>query len=492
ATVQADPGCADALIVVSAGGSTDATVSIVERIGAADPRVRVLTTAARLGTSASVNRAVERFGDGRRWLVRLDAHAGYPRNYASRLVAKAIETGADSVVTAMFTRGESCFERAAAAAQNSFLGTGGSPRRLGRARPSRAVRSGAVPRPRRLRRGARLQRGRRVRPPAGQERRPHLAGRRSRHHLFPAQEHRLAVSPVPHPWARPGSHLRPPRRPQPYPPLHPAGDPAARAAGAVVAAVVAAGPAGAGLARRLPRLRADARHPRARSVRRRRRLLRDRHAVRLVARPLARAPGHRRRPRPRLKGMPMRRFLAACLTLAPLAVASAAAAAQSSVPSGYVEVFGDEFDEKQLDTSKWWTRYIHNGGMLDFLNDEQQRYRESGNHVMTGHSLILMAKRTGPGRYESGMIRSKRTFKYGYFEARAKVPRGRGVWPAFWLASGRRAGDGKIGWPPEIDIAELVNNGAEDTTAMLHVSAKSNGAQGLQVLYTDPAFDGRW
>jgi beta-glucanase (GH16 family) len=190
--------------------------------------------------------------------------------------------------------------------------------------------------------------------------------------------------------------------------------------------------------------------------------------------------------------MPMRRFLAACLTLAPLAVASAAATAQSSVPSGYVEVFGDEFDEKQLDTSKWWTRYIHNGGMLDFLNDEQQRYRESGNHVMTGHSLILMAKRTGPGRYESGMIRSKRTFKYGYFEARAKVPRGRGVWPAFWLASGRRAGDGKIGWPPEIDIAELVNNGAEDTTAMLHVSAKSNGAQGLQVLYTDPAFDGRW
>ncbi len=66
----------------------------------------------------------------------------------------------------------------------------------------------------------------------------------------------------------------------------------------------------------------------------------------------------------------MRRFLAACLTLTPLAVASAAAAAQSSVPSGYVEVFGDEFDEKQLDTSKWWTRYIHNGGMLDFLNDE--------------------------------------------------------------------------------------------------------------------------
>jgi succinoglycan biosynthesis protein ExoA len=46
------------------------------------------------------------------------------------LVAKAIETGAESVVTAMYTRGHTCFQRAAAAAQNSFLGTGGSPHRL--------------------------------------------------------------------------------------------------------------------------------------------------------------------------------------------------------------------------------------------------------------------------------------------------------------------------------------------------------------------------
>jgi len=46
------------------------------------------------------------------------------------LVAKAIETGATSVVTPMFTLGETCFQRATAAAQNSFLGTGGSAHRL--------------------------------------------------------------------------------------------------------------------------------------------------------------------------------------------------------------------------------------------------------------------------------------------------------------------------------------------------------------------------
>ena len=130
ATLQADRGCSEALIVVSDGGSSDQTVAIVERIGSTDPRVRVLTTAKRLGISASVNRAVECFGHGRTWLVRLDAHAGYPKDYASRLVAKAIETGASSVVTPMFTLGRTCFQRAAAAAQNSFLGTGGSAHRL--------------------------------------------------------------------------------------------------------------------------------------------------------------------------------------------------------------------------------------------------------------------------------------------------------------------------------------------------------------------------
>jgi succinoglycan biosynthesis protein ExoA len=130
AALQADCGCREALVVVSDGGSSDETVAIVERIGNTDPRVRALTTLKRLSTSASVNRAVECFGHGRAWLVRLDAHAGYPKDYASRLVAKAIETGASSVVTPMFTLGETCFQHAAAAAQNSFLGTGGSAHRL--------------------------------------------------------------------------------------------------------------------------------------------------------------------------------------------------------------------------------------------------------------------------------------------------------------------------------------------------------------------------
>lgn len=168
----------------------------------------------------------------------------------------------------------------------------------------------------------------------------------------------------------------------------------------------------------------------------------------------------------------------------------------SCVPAGYNKVFGDEFDEARLDNGRWWTRYIYADGTLDFLNDEQQRYRENGNHVMTGHSLILMARKAQPNPdgidYESGMIRSKKTFKYGYFEARAKVPGGLGVRPAFWLNSARRATDGKITWPPEIDIFEFAYNGVEDKANMLHSGVLSNGPQGTKMLFKDADYHTNW
>jgi succinoglycan biosynthesis protein ExoA len=129
-SIQLDLNCADALIVVADDGSSDATVAIVEQIGRSDPRVVVLTASKPSGVSAAVNRAVNHFGAGFRWLVRVDAHAEYPLNYASRLVQVAIAQGATAVVTAMTSRGNTCFQRAAAASQNSFLGTGGSAHRI--------------------------------------------------------------------------------------------------------------------------------------------------------------------------------------------------------------------------------------------------------------------------------------------------------------------------------------------------------------------------
>lgn len=139
-------------------------------------------------------------------------------------------------------------------------------------------------------------------------------------------------------------------------------------------------------------------------------------------------------------------------------------------------IWGDDFRTSNLDTTKWWTRSTHAGGMLDFMNDEWQRYRESGNHVMDGNGCGLTAYGHNGEFYPSGFLRSKALFPLGdgnawYMECRGKVPRGKGCWPAFWVAgSESRPGDDSSAlWPPEIDMMELPNNGDwGDTTHYLH------------------------
>jgi beta-glucanase (GH16 family) len=141
------------------------------------------------------------------------------------------------------------------------------------------------------------------------------------------------------------------------------------------------------------------------------------------------------------------------------------------VPAGYVSVFADEFAGSRFDTTKWWTRLIYENGAKDFLNDERQRYRENGNHVVADGSLKLVARKIRAGAYESGVARSKKTFKYGYFETRAKLPRGRGTWPGFWLNSSTSS-NGTAVWPPEIDIFEYVLNEIEEKSNFMHSDVK--------------------
>jgi beta-glucanase (GH16 family) len=140
-------------------------------------------------------------------------------------------------------------------------------------------------------------------------------------------------------------------------------------------------------------------------------------------------------------------------------------------------LLNDNFSSSNLNTQTWWTRYVYHDGMLDYLNDEWQRYREAGNHVIAGSALSLIAQPYDPqqGYWPSGMLRSKDCFPIQdgnewYFEGRLRVPGFLGAWTGFWIAgSEREAGnDQSIPWPPEIDQCEIVNNGQDDTTHMLH------------------------
>jgi beta-glucanase (GH16 family) len=124
--------------------------------------------------------------------------------------------------------------------------------------------------------------------------------------------------------------------------------------------------------------------------------------------------------------------------------------------------------------SEFYTRYVYNGGRSDFFNDERERYRDNANHVFEEGALALVARLNGSpekGQIESGMLRSKWTGKYGYFECCMKLPSGRGLWPAFWL----NPQDQK--WPPEIDALENVNNGRDTTLNSFHfLHGKYTGA----------------
>ena len=115
-------------------------------------------------------------------------------------------------------------------------------------------------------------------------------------------------------------------------------------------------------------------------------------------------------------------------------------------------------------------RYIYNNGQLDGLPTYWSRHRDypEGDprslHVFDDNALVLKARMPPggglrDGGLESGMLRALLPVTPGmYVEMRAKLPRGLGVWPAFWLNPGVEAAGGQFSatpWPPEIDIFEF-------------------------------------
>ena len=117
------------LIIVADGGSSDATRAIVRESAGVSPEVRLMDNPQKI-QSAGINRAVQLFGEAKRWLVRMDAHCAYPDRYISGLVEEAERANASSVVVAMNACGKNLFQRAAATAQNTLLGTGGAAHRM--------------------------------------------------------------------------------------------------------------------------------------------------------------------------------------------------------------------------------------------------------------------------------------------------------------------------------------------------------------------------
>ena len=100
---------------------------------------------------------------------------------------------------------------------------------------------------------------------------------------------------------------------------------------------------------------------------------------------------------------------------------------------GYTLTFSDEFDGDSLDAAKW---RAHDGGGVrkgGYWTTDQARVEDG--------SLIISTQYKedgayGPGWYTCGLDTS-RCFKqaYGYFECRCILPKGQGLWSAFWMTN---------------------------------------------------------
>jgi succinoglycan biosynthesis protein ExoA len=118
-------------IVISDGGSRDATRRIAQELQGDFPNIRLVDNPMRL-QSAAVNAAVEAAALPRhRVLVRCDVHAAYPSEYVRDVATAVIERGVASVVTPLDAIGYSAVQRAAAWVADTPLGSGGAAHRGG-------------------------------------------------------------------------------------------------------------------------------------------------------------------------------------------------------------------------------------------------------------------------------------------------------------------------------------------------------------------------
>ena len=124
-------------------------------------------------------------------------------------------------------------------------------------------------------------------------------------------------------------------------------------------------------------------------------------------------------------------------------------------------VWSDEFEGTTLNAANW-TYEIGNGcdvGICGWGNNELQLYTNSSdNSKLEDGRLVITARKNGTG-YTSARIKTqdKRVFTHGRVDARARLPKGQGIWPAIWMLGSNIT---TVNWPRcgEIDIMELVGH----------------------------------
>ena len=176
------------------------------------------------------------------------------------------------------------------------------------------------------------------------------------------------------------------------------------------------------------------------------------------------------------------------------------------VNDGWKLVWSDEFNYKgKPDPQKWTYAYgfIANEERQYYLDSLKNARVEGGNLIIEAHKEKVANKDFGnpeiknwakykreidTAQYTSARIKTEglAAWKYGRIEARAKLPKGRGMWPAIWMLSEKRK---ELGWPEsgEIDIMEHVGFNNDTIHGTIHTKAYNHmlNTQKGKTIYID-------
>lgn len=180
------------------------------------------------------------------------------------------------------------------------------------------------------------------------------------------------------------------------------------------------------------------------------------------------------------------------LALLWLSVPSAQAeeAGETIDPAAMTMTFEDNFDT--LDVSAWGpgTKWIaHTPWQGDFGGARFANPGKNSPFRVERGELRIEATRDAQGDWQSGLLASVDAKglgfaqQYGYFELRAKLPTGAGVWPAFWLIGKDRS---KV--TAEIDIMEFYGDKPGGYSSVVHVWRRGEGEKNYSEFQRIPAF----
>lgn len=149
-------------------------------------------------------------------------------------------------------------------------------------------------------------------------------------------------------------------------------------------------------------------------------------------------------------------------------------------------VWQDEFDNDGQPNAENWS-YNIGTGENGWGNSELQFYTDRPENVTIQNGILVITAKEedyNGSSYTSARLLTKGKFEqtYGRFEARIRMPYGKGLWPAFWLLGDDD--NGASNWPDigEIDIMEYVGNEPTKVFGTVHGPGYS-GANGVTKSY---------